>query len=79
MSGDSMTPEELSRFGELVLRLWFGGLRKGQAFFNALEEVKPEWAEEVRGMEFDPFYLDGRVDSLAMWVMQRVEGSTNER
>lgn len=32
--------------------------RWGQAFFNALVEVRPELAAEIRGKEIDPFYYD---------------------
>lgn len=36
-------------------------LRKGQSFFNALYEMYPDIADEVRGTPVDPFHKDGRI------------------
>jgi hypothetical protein len=30
--------------------------RYGQALFNSLMDLRPEWAEEIRGTDKDPFY-----------------------
>lgn len=32
--------------------------RRGQAYFNSLEEAAPTLAEEIRGTYVDPFYND---------------------
>jgi len=32
------------------------GVRKGQALFNALHGVVPEFADSIRGTNLDPFY-----------------------
>lgn len=32
--------------------------RMGQAYFNALREVRPDLASQITGTEFDPFYND---------------------
>jgi hypothetical protein len=39
--------------------------RSGQAAFNALWNVRPELADEIRGTDLDPFYDDKRL--LAFW------------
>lgn len=31
--------------------------RKGQAYFNYLDSVRPDIAGEIRGTEADPFYV----------------------
>ena len=33
-------------------------LRYGQALFNALHEVDPDLANDIRGGDLDPFYWD---------------------
>jgi len=38
--------------------------REGQTFFNALSEVRPHWAEKIRGTENDPFNNDAIVPHL---------------
>jgi len=38
--------------------------RKGQSLFNALAEMHPSLAGDVRGTINDPFYTDRRCDSL---------------
>ncbi len=40
--------------------------RAGQAYFNVLFEMRPDWTEKIRGTEYDPFYAtDG--DSILMF------------
>jgi hypothetical protein len=46
----------------------FPAWRKGQAFFNALMELSPLLAEEVRGTDLDPFHIDDKVEAFLMWV-----------
>lgn len=38
-------------------------LRRGQAAFNLMEDLQPEFAESIRGTEIDPYYDDGKLDS----------------
>lgn len=37
-------------------------MRHGQAYFNALYEVNPTIANEIRGTFIDPFYNDSRIE-----------------
>ena len=43
------------------------GLRVGQAMFNHLYDVDPEFADSLRGSDIDPFYADDYED-------ERVQG-----
>lgn len=38
--------------------------RPGQAAFNVLVEIAPDFAEEIRGGPNDPFYNDGRLGEM---------------
>lgn len=44
-------------------RMTTKGERWGQALYNALDEVRPELADEVCGTGADPFYDEGNVDA----------------
>ena len=33
-------------------------LRKGQAYFNVLSDVRPDLSEQIRGTALDPYYKD---------------------
>lgn len=35
--------------------------RMGQTYFNVLKEVKPAFAETIRGTFLDPFHNDNRI------------------
>lgn len=37
--------------------------RYGQAYFNALHTLAPEIANEIRGTEADPFYLNENIEA----------------
>lgn len=41
--------------------------RPGQAVFNALAQVDPEFADRVRGTELDPFHDDTRIAGMLAW------------
>lgn len=43
--------------------------RQGQLYFNALYDVDPELANEVRGTTIDPFYLDDRIESFMIAIL----------
>ena len=42
--------------------LLFPSWRKGQAYFNYLYQLHPDVADEIRGTEYDPFYLNSRIE-----------------
>ena len=42
--------------------LLFPSWRKGQAYFNYLYQLHPDVANEIRGTEYDPFYLNSRIE-----------------
>lgn len=44
--------------------------RRGQAAFNALEEVRPDLANRVRATELDPFHRDERLEAFYNWVRE---------
>lgn len=37
--------------------------REGQALFNALWEIVPGWADQIRATPLDPFYHDDRIEA----------------
>lgn len=41
--------------------------RYGQALFNTLFEQAPHLAEQVRGTDMDPFYMEGPADNYSKW------------
>lgn len=47
--------------------------RYGQACFNTLyfDAFDPEFAESIRGGQFDPFYDDDRVDQMLLLLKGR--------
>ena len=47
--------------------------RKGQTLFNALYEIYPELADEMRGTQFDPFYDDSRFHIALSWIAGRCD------
>lgn len=42
--------------------------RYGQAFFNALHTLFPDQANEIRGTQYDPFYIDSRVEQCIKFI-----------
>lgn len=46
--------------------------RVGQAWFNALHEIDPGLANQIRGSQDDPFYRDDRVTAF----VQRIEAQS---
>ena len=47
--------------------------RYGQTIFNALyfDHFDPEFADEIRGSDLDPFHDDGRADALLAALEKR--------
>lgn len=60
----------------------FEGQRPGQALFNALAQLDPAFAEELRGTEADPFHRDGNiVAALNLWsrrIEERAEAEVRD-
>jgi hypothetical protein len=49
-------------------------LRRGQALFNVLHDIRPDLAEMVRGTDIDPFYAqpdDHRIQAFTQWMFDR--------
>lgn len=44
--------------------------RAGQAAFNALYEVRPELANEVRGTSLDPFHRTESLSAFFAWLQE---------
>lgn len=54
-------------------------LRFGQVYFNLLEDLRPDLADEIRGSELDPFFLRFKHDvpeATEKFVMERWDDST---
>ena len=47
------------------------GWREGQAAFNALHEIDPDLANEIRGTRLDPFHQDGKLPEFYATVAMR--------
>lgn len=52
----------------IVLRIQNPSWRRGQALFNALESIDRELADQIRGTDADPFYVDSREQAFAQAV-----------
>ena len=50
-----------------------GVQRIGQATFNAVYDVDPEIANQLRGTDKDCFYFDSRIDAFMKVVYERWE------
>lgn len=48
--------------------------RKGQATFNAVFDVDPEIANQLRGTDKDCFYFDAHIDAFMKVVYERWDG-----
>jgi hypothetical protein len=48
------------------------GLRAGQAYFNVLLELEPEFAERLTGTADDPFYDDGKLPGFLLRVAEEL-------
>jgi hypothetical protein len=46
--------------------------RAGQGLFNTLEQFNPEIANEIRGTDLDPFYINDRIPSFMAWLGERM-------
>lgn len=42
--------------------------RLGQAYFNVLDDVRPDLADQIRATQLDPFYNDGLFRAFLEWV-----------
>lgn len=50
-----------------------GCWRMGQTFFNVLNEMYPELAEDIRGTALDPFHNDVIIPAFVAWVSGRLQ------
>ena len=50
----------------------YSGWRKGQVLFNVLYDERPEWADEIRATEIDPFYEDQKIPAFWEWLEQKI-------
>ncbi|WHT20952.1 hypothetical protein N8J89_07775 [Crossiella sp. CA-258035] len=50
--------------------------RRGQAFFNLLNRIRPELAHVVWGTGRDPFGDDGTLPDFLAFVQSRMDGAT---
>lgn len=48
-----------------------GKWRMGQAYFNVLDMVRPELADEIRGTDCDPFYNNELIVPFLAFVHSR--------
>lgn len=48
--------------------------RYGQSLMNVLDYLAPAWAEEVRGTDADPFYLDEKVERFYEFIGGKLHG-----
>jgi len=46
-------------------------MRIGQCAFNALHEIRPDLAYEIRGTRIDPFFHDANVPAFYEWLEQQ--------
>ena len=51
---------EAAKLARLQYPMW----RWGQAVFNTMYELHPDFANELRGTKMDPFYIDENVDKI---------------
>lgn len=42
--------------------------RRGQCLMNVLFRTNPQLAEKVSQSDFDPFYIDARIDACLTWL-----------
>lgn len=48
------------------------GIRRGQAAFNKLHDMRPNLAYTINGTEYDPFYDDEKIPAFVAWVEKRL-------
>jgi len=54
----------------VILRKDYPSLRKGQAFYNALETLYPDVAKVINGMDIDPFYIDQNIRKCIEYISE---------
>jgi hypothetical protein len=52
--------------------------RKGQTIFNCLYNLYPDFANEIRATELDPFYIDDRIPQTLEYVYNKLTRSSAE-
>jgi hypothetical protein len=62
------------------LQIQFSRWRWGQCLFNALLELHPDLAEEIRGSEhgLDPYYFNcwesSKINPFLLWAREKLDG-----
>lgn len=44
--------------------------RAGQALFNAIDLVRPDLADQIRGTDLDPFHSHAKIAATCAWLKQ---------
>lgn len=52
--------------------------RAGQGFFNALNLVRPDLADEIRGKDLDPFYDNKKMKDAVQWFKAQLSRESVE-
>jgi len=70
-----LTESELKRVVELQINLQekYPEWREGQSFFNALNLLVPEVANEIRGTEYDPYHVNNRLVKCMEYIASNEE------
>ena len=63
-----LTNEEIARLHEKAQRYMVMGLRLGQSYMNALNEINVGLSNEILGTDNDPYYLDGNYDNFIQYI-----------
>lgn len=74
-TSNSITMQDFQRSLALA-RIAHPYWRLGQAQFNTLLFVAPEWAEEIRGTKLDPFYV--AKPGFMPWLANKIEQLNKE-
>lgn len=49
------------------------GQRPGQSYFNAIQEILPSLANQIRATDLDPYYHDERLGSCLAFILNNME------
>jgi hypothetical protein len=70
MSSTQFNKEKIQEILSLANQMIINNLdiRWGQAVFNSLHQLYPEIANKIRSTEYDPFYIDEKVNNLIKYL-----------
>ena len=67
-----LNDQEFDEIAEIYIDGCYSGGRKGQAYMNALREIRPDIYEEVKTCDFrDCFYIDANITNLINYLNGR--------